>query len=265
MPGRLPAPSFTRNGDGWSVTNAAGLELRGKCRSAGGSPAAVAGVEHIVLRGFNYGTFSAEIRAHAAPRLENPAGGEPGTHRVAQVAGVAWRETPEGRGVLSLDCDLGIARMALDLTVVPGNPCLHIDVRRLENKRAEPVVIDEIALLPETPLPEATVPPKAPRPGFVHRPHVTRAWIDRATGRTLGALSDSPFISVVDFEAGEGNARRSAVRFTLSSRGILGSRQLVLAPGEVWTPPAPLHALIRPGDCGEGEWEEFSRRKVAPK
>ena len=259
VPGR-PAPSFSRDGNTWCVTNAAGLELRGKCRSAGGSPAAVAGVEHIVLRSLDYGTLSAEIRAHAAPRPENPDGGESGTHRVVQVAGVAWRETPEGRGVLSLDCNLGIARMALDITVAPKTPCLHIDVRRLENKGAEPLVIDEIALLPDTPLPEATVPPKAPSPGFVHRPHVTRAWIDRATGRTLGALSDSPFISVIDFEAGEGTARRSAVRFTLSGRGILGTRQLVLAPGEVWTPPAPLHSLIRLGDAGEGEWNDFASR-----
>ena len=180
---------------------------------------------------------------------------------MAQVAGAAWRETPEGRGVLSLDCDLGVARMALDITVAPKSPCLHVDVRRLENKGAETLVIDEIALLPDTPLPEATVPPKAPRPGFVHRPHVTRAWIDRAVGYTLGALSDSPFISVIDFDAGEGAARRSAVRFTLSGRAILGTRQLVLAPGEVWTPPAPLHALIRLGDGGEEDWNGFSRRK----
>ena len=309
VPGRLPAPSFSRDGNTWCATNAAGLELRGStppcpfgaspltegggsptlppsergvARSAGGSTTGVSPTlppsERGVARsaggstankpfsslswhGADYGTLSAEIRAHAAPSPENPAGGEPGTHRVAQVSGATWRETPEGRGVLSLDCDLDIARMALDLTVVPGNPCLHIDVRRLENKGAEPLVIDEIALLPDTPLPEATVPPKAPRPGFVHRPHVTRAWIDRATGRTLGALSDSPFISVIDFEAGEGNARRSAVRFTLSSRGILGTRQLVLAPGEVWTPPAPLHALIRLGDAGENDWNTFAKKR----
>ncbi len=212
-------------------------------------------------RSLAYATLSAAIRAHAAPRLENPAGGEPGTHRVVQATGVAWRETPEGRGILSLDCDLGITRMALDITVAPENPCLHIDVRRLENKGTESLVIDEIALLPETPLPEATVPPKAPRPGFVHCPHVTRAWSDRATGRTLGALSDSPFISVIDFEAGESDARRSAVRFTLSGRAILGSRQLVLAPGEVWTPPAPLHALIRLGDAGEDDWNAFAKKR----
>ena len=150
--------------------------------------------------------------------------------------------------------------MALDLTMAPENPCLHVDVRRLENTGDETLVIDEIALLPDSPLPEATVPPKAPRPGFVHRPHVTRAWLDRATGRTLGALSDSPFIAAIDFDAGEGDARRSAVRFTLSGRGILGSRQLVLAPGEAWTPPAPLHALLRAGEGGEDDWNEFAKR-----
>ena len=100
------------------------------------------------------------------------------------------------------------------------------------------------------------------RPGFVHRPHVTRAWIDRATGRTLGAISDSPFIGVMDFEAAkDGSARRSAVRFALSGRAILGARLLVLAPGEVWTPPAPLHALLRPGEGGEGDWDAFSRKR----
>lgn len=262
VPGRLPAPSFSRDGDGWRVSNADGLELRGKFRSVGVSPAAVAGVEHIVSHGFDYGTLSAEIRAHVAPSPENPEGGETGTHRVAQVEDVGWRETPEGRGVLSLACDLGVARMALDITVAPGSACLHIDVRRVENTGAVPIVVDEIALLPDAPFPEATVPPKAPRPGFVHRPHVTRAWIDRATGRTLGAISDSPFIGVMDFEAAkDGSARRSAVRFALSGRAILGARLLVLAPGEVWTPPAPLHALLRPGEGGEGDWDAFSRKR----
>ena len=268
--GAVP-PAFVRDGDEWRVTNAAGLELRGRVGGPifGASPdlsvpeavmSPALPLEGISWHGADYGTLSAEIRAHAAPVPERPEGGEAGTHRGVQVLDAAWRETPEGRGVLSLDCDLGIARMALDLTVAPENPCLHVDVRRLENTGDATLVIDEIALLPDTPFPEATVPPKAPRPGFVHRPHVTRAWLDRATGRTLGALSDSPFIAAIDFDAGEGAARRSAVRFTLSGRGILGNRQLVLAPGEVWTPPAPLHALLRVGEGGEDDWNEFAKR-----
>ena len=275
------APAFTHDENGgWRVTNAAGLELHGEISNAeaqghGGTetpePSVPPSLRASVLKtlpgiswhGADYGTLSAEIRAHAAPSPDNPEGGEPETHRAAQVEDVGWRETEEGRGVLSLACDLGAARMALDITVAPENPCLHVDVRRLENTGAEPLVIDEIALLPDAPLPEATVPPKAPRPGFVHRPHVTRAWIDRATGRTLGAISDSPFIQAIDFEAGvgEGAARRSAVRFTLSGRGILGTRQLVIDPGETWTPPAPLHVLLRIGEGGEADWDGFARRK----
>ena len=268
--GAVP-PAFVRDGDGWRVTNAAGLELRGRVGGPifGASPdlsvpEAVMSpelpLEGISWHGADYGTLSAEIRAHAAPSPENPEGGEAGTHRVEEIVAAEWRETPEGHGVLSLDCDLGIARMAFDLTVAPENPCLHVDVRSLENTGDETLVIDEIALLPDTPFPEATVPPKAPRPGFVHRPHVTRAWIDRATGRTLGALSDSTFINVIDFNAGEGAARRSAVRFTLSGRGILGTRQLVLDSKAVWTPPAPLHALLRAGEGGEDDWNEFAKR-----
>ena len=281
-PGGLPVPSFDRDGNNWRVTNAEGLELRGEIfntetqrrRGTETSESSVSPSLRVSVlktlfglswRGADYGTLSAEMAVRGVFDPKNPDGYAQKTHRAARVLDAAWRETPEGRGVLSLDCDLGVARMGLDVTVAPESPCLHVDVRHVENTGGEALEITEIALLPDAPLPEATVPPKAPRPGFVHRPHVTRAWIDRATGRTLGALSDSPFIAAIDFEAGEGAARRSAVRFTLSGRAILGSRRLILAPGEDWTPPAPLHALIRPGDRGEGEWEEFSSRKVAPK
>ena len=140
---------------------------------------------------------------------------------------------------------------------------LHVDVRRIENTSDEPLEITDIALLPDAPLPEATVPPKMPRPGFMMRPHCTRAWIDRASGRTLGVLTDSAFANVIDFAPCEGDkARRSAVRFT-PGRPIHGSKRLLLAPGESWVPEAPLHALIRPGDGGEGDWDAFARRKPA--
>ena len=272
VPGR-PAPSFSRIGDDWRVSNTAGLELRGEIFSTDGGtgvPPVQNGQDArspreiplaISWHGMDYGTLSAEIVVRGVFDPKNPDGYALKTYRVKEIVDAEWRETPEGRGVLSLDCDLGVARMVLDITVAPENPCLHIDVRSLKNTGGETLVIDEIALLPDAPLPEATVPPKAPRPGFVHRPHVTRAWIDRATGRTLGALSDSPFINTIDFDAGEGAARRSAVRFTLSGRGILGTRSLVLAPEAAWTPPAPLHALVRLGEGGEEEWNAFAKAK----
>lgn len=250
--GHHPAsPSFARDGDAWRVANAAGLELRG-----GASP-----VVSLFWRGIDYGSLSAEVAVRGVFDPNNPDDYVLRSHRVERVVGTEWRETADHRGTLSLDCDLGVARMALDISVAPESTCLHIDVRRLENTCGEPLEIAEIALLPDTPLPEATVPPKAPRPGFVHRPHVTRAWIDRATGRTLGALSDSPFIDAVDFAGGSGSDhRRSAVRFTLAGRAILGARRLVIASGEAWTPPAPLHALLRPGDGGEEDWDAFAKK-----
>ena len=295
-------PTFERSGDSWRVENATGMKLRGRvdgpvpakgavrntppspcgasplseggeigviptsergvAQSAGGSTSSNM-VAAISWRGVDYGSLSAEIATRGIFDPKNPDGYAQKTHRMERITNVTWRVTEEGRGVLALDCDLGVARMALEVGIAPESTCLHVDVRRIENTGGESLEITDIALLPNAPFPEATVPPKLPRPGFMIRPHCTCAWIDRATGRTLGVLNDSAFANVIDFAPGEGeNARRSAVRF-IPGRPIHGSKRLLLAPGEAWTPEAPLHALIRLGDSGEGDWDAFARRKPA--
>ena len=269
-------PTFVLADDGgYCVTNAVGLELRGRTergvffnaeaqRGREIENPVVDGVKPIASlawRGVSYGSLSAEITARGVFDPKNPDGYAQKTHRLERITNATWRVTDEGRGVLVLDCDLGVARMALEIGVAPESTCLHVDVRRIENTGGAPLEITDIALLPDAPFPEATVPPKWPRPGFMIRPHCTRAWIDRATGRTLGVLTDSAFANVIDFAPGEGdNARRSAVRF-MPGRPIHGSKQLLLAPGESWTPEAPLHMLLRLGEGGEEDWNAFSSKR----
>ena len=269
-------PTFERTEGGrWRVTNAAGLELRGRTergeffnaeaqRGREVENKALGGlvpIASLAWRGVDYGSLSAEITARGVFDPKNPEGYAQKTHRVERITNATWRVTDEGRGVLALDCDLGVARMALEIGVAPESACLHVDVRRIENTGGEPLEITDIALLPDAPFPEATVPPKMPRPGFMMRPHCTRAWIDRASGRTLGVLADSAFTNVIDFAPGEGdNVRRAAVRFT-PGRPIHGSKRLLLTPGEAWTPEAPLHMLLRLGDAGEEDWNAFSKKR----
>ena len=265
------APSFARDGDDWRVTNAVGLELRGRVGGPifGASPdlsipeavmSPALPLESIAWRGVGYGSLSAEIAVRGVFDPKNPNGYAQKTHRVERIVGAEWCETDDHRGILALDCDLGVARMALEIGVAPESTCLHVDVRRIENTSDEALEITDIALLPDAPFPEATVPPKVPRPGFMMRPHCTRAWIDRATGRTLGVLTDSAFANVIDFAAGDEETRRSTVRF-MPGRPIHGSKQLLLAPREGWTPEAPLHLLLRAGEGGEENWNDFSKRK----
>ena len=257
-------PTFERiDGNRWCVTNRAGLRISQPplLPTSQTPPAGSVPIASLAWRGVDYGSLSAEITVRGLFDPKNPDGYAQKTHRVERITNVTWRVTEEGRGILTLDCDLGAARMALEIGIAPESTCIHVDVRRIENKGREPLEITDIALLPDAPFPEATVPPKLPRPGFMIRPHCTRAWIDRATGRTLGVLTDSAFANVIDFAPGEGdNVRRSAVRFT-PGRPIHGSKRLLLAPGESWVPEAPLHALIRLGDGGEGDWDAFARRK----
>lgn len=238
--GAAKPPAFSLADDGeWRVENSAGLVLRG--RTGQGKP-----IASILWGGFDFGSLSAEIRTHGAFDPMNPGWDKVTTHSVARVLGASWRETGDKRGILALDCDLGVARMALEVSVAPESASLHVDLRCIQNTSGETIVIDELALLPDSPLPEATVPPKAPRPGFMNRPRCTRSWIDSATGRSLSVFSDSQFISAIDFAAANGDEkRRSAIRFVFT-RGIHGSRQLVIAPSEAWTPESPLHALITP-------------------
>ena len=228
LQGRLPPPSFERGANGeWRVSNAAGLELRG-LHGVLAPPFA------ILWRGFDYGSLSASITTRNGKTL-----------RVERVAAADWRIADDWLGILSLDCDLGAARMALEVRVAPESAALHIDLLNIENTGDEPLDITEIAFLPESPFTEATVPPKAPHPMFMNRPRQSRAWIDSSSGRSLEVLTDSHFANGIDFRTDTDGTRHSIVRFS-PTRPAHGSRKLVIAPGETWSPEAPIHALITP-------------------
>ena len=221
-----PPPSFERGTNGeWRATNAGWLELRG-------SLVELAPPFAILCGGFDYGSLSASLTTRDGRTL-----------RVERVAAADWRTDDDGRGILSLDCDLGAARMALEVRIAPERTTLHIDLRGIENTGDALLDITEIAFLPIPTFGEPTVPPKAPHPMFMNRPRQTRAWIDHATGRSLNVMTDSHFANGIDFRLDADGTRHSIVRFS-PTRPAHGSRKLLIAPGETWTPEAPIHILV---------------------
>ncbi|MBQ3290106.1 MAG: hypothetical protein IJH50_11895 [Kiritimatiellae bacterium] len=243
-------PSFSFSNGAYCVKNAAGLELKGR---VGGSVP----VEKITLRGIDYGRLSAMVQSQGSFNPKSRSGYDISSHGVTKVVGVSWREAG-ARGVMSLRCDAGVAMLEMEVSIGPESRNFIAAVKRVVNTGNKPLAVDKVLLLPLAPFKEAVVPKKGPAPGFFDRPHCVAAWMHSGTGRHLGVITDSPFTEVIDFWKDKSGGRHPDVCFT-PDRPAHGGR-LVIAPSEAWEPEAPLHVLIRAGEGGEKDWNDFSRR-----
>ena len=243
-------PSFSFSNGAYCVKNAAGLELRG--RIGGSMP-----IEKIAFGGKDYGKFSAMIQTQGAYNPKSRSGYNIAVHKVKEVVGVDWREA-EGRGLLSLKCDVGVAVIGLEIGIAPESRNFVAEVKRVANKSGKPLAVNGVLLLPYAPFTNVVASAKRPMPSFMNRPHCAAAWLDRGTGRYLGVLTDSQFTEEIDFWRDKGGGWHPDVCFS-PDRPAHGGR-LVMASGETWTPEVPLHALIRAGEGGEEDWNKFSRR-----
>ena len=244
------SPSFSFSNGAYCVKNAAGLELRG--RIGGRFP-----IEKIAFAGRDYGKFSAMIQTQGKLNPKSRSGYDISSHGVKNVAGVDWCESG-GRGVLSLKCDAGVAMFDLEIGIAPESRNFIAEVRRVANAGDKPLAVDAVLLLPYAPFTNVVESAKRPGPSLMARTHCAAAWLERKSGRHLGVLTDSPFIEAIDFWRDKSGGAHPDVLFT-PVRPEHGGR-LVIAPGEAWTPEAPLHALVRAGEGGEAAWNKFSRR-----
>ena len=243
-------PSFSFSDGVYRVKNAAGLELRG--RIGGSMP-----IEKIAFGDKDYGRFSAMIQTQGAYNPKSRSGYNIAVHKVKEVVGVDWREA-EGRGLLSLKCDVSAAVIDLEIGIAPESRNFVAEVKRVANKSDKPLAVNGVLLLPYAPFTNVVASAKRPMPSFMNRPHCAAAWLDRGTGRYLGVLTDSQFTEEIDFWRDKGGGWHPDVCFS-PDRPAHGGR-LVIAPGESWIPEAPLDALVRAGEGGEEDWNKFSRR-----
>jgi len=243
-------PAFTFSNGAYCVKNAAGLELRG--RIGGRFP-----IEKIAFADKDYGRFSAMIQTQGALNPKSRSGYEISSHGVKNVSGVDWRVV-DGRGILSLKCDAGVAMLDLEIGVAPKSRNFIAEVKRVANAGKSPLAVNAVLLLPYAPFTNVVESAKRPGPSLMALTHCAAAWLERDRGRHLGVLTDSPFIETIDFWKDKSGGAHPDVLFT-PVRPAHGGR-LVIAPGESWTPEAPLHALIRAGEGGAEEWGRFSRR-----
>ena len=245
---RLPSFSFV---DGtYRVKNAAGLELCG--RMDGRFP-----IEKIALDGKDYGKLSVLIQTQGKFNPKSRSGHDISSHGVKKVVGVNWREA-DGRGLLSLTCDAGAANLELEITVGPESRNFIAEVKRIVNTADKPLAVDQVLFLPYAPFTNVIESVKRPIPAAQNRPHVATAWLERATGRYLGILTDSPFVEGMDFWRDKSGGWHPDVCFS-PDRPAHGGR-LVVAPGGAWVPEVPLHVLMRADAGGEDAWRTFARR-----
>ena len=243
-------PSFSFSNGAYRVKNAEGLELRG--RIGGSMP-----IEKIAFGGKDYGRFSAMIQAQGTYNPKSRSGYNIAVHKVKEVVGVDWREA-DGRGLLSLKCDVGAAVVELEIGIAPESRNIIAEVKSVVNTGDRPLAVNALQLLPYAPFTNVVASAKRPMPSFLNRPHCAAAWLERGTGRYLGVLTDSPFTEEIDFWRDKSGGWHPDVCFS-PDRPAHGGR-LVIAPGGTWVPEAPLNALVRAGDGGEEDWTKFSRR-----
>ena len=243
-------PSFSFSNGAYCVTNSAGFELGG--RIGGRFP-----IERIAFAGRDYGRFSAMIQTQGAFNPKSRSGYVITSHGVKSVTGVDWREA-DGRGLLSLKCDTGVAMLDLEIRIAPESRSFIAEVKRVVNTDKSPLAVDAVLLLPYAPFTNVIESVKRPGPSLMAMTHCAGAWLEREGGRHLGVLTDSPFIEMIDFWRDKSGGAHPDVLFT-PVRPAHGGR-LVVAPGGSWTPEAPLHALIHAGEGGAEGWSRFSRR-----
>jgi hypothetical protein len=243
-------PAFTFSNGAYCVKNSAGLELRG--RIGGSMP-----VEEIIFDAKEYCRFSAMIQTQGAINPKSRSGYEISSHGVKNVFGVDWRIV-DGRGILSLKCDTGVAMLDLEIGVAPESRSFIAEVKRVANKTDKPLAVNRVLLLPYAPFTNAVASAKRPMPSQLAMPHCSAAWLDRESGRYLGVLTDSQFTEEIDFWRDKSGGPHPDVLFS-PVRPAHGGR-LVIAPGGSWTPEASLNALIHAGEGGAEEWGKFSRR-----
>ena len=244
------SPSFSFSNGAYCVKNAAGLEL---CGRVGGSMP----IEKIAVDGKDYGKLSTMIQTQGAYNPKSRSGYNIAVHKVKEVVGVDWREA-DGRGLLTLKCDVGTAVMDLEIGIAPESRNFIAEVKRVANTGDRPLAVNGVLLLPYAPFTNVVASAKRPMPSFLNRPHCAAAWLERGTGRYLGVLTDSLFTEEIDFWRDKSGGWHPDVCFS-PDRPAHGGR-LVIAPGEAWVPEAPLHALVRAGEGGEGDWTKFARR-----
>ena len=245
------AISFSFADGTYRVANAAGLVLEGTV----GEQAPLARVS---WKGADYGSLSAMIQPRGGYNPRKRSGYDVTSHAVTKVLRADWR-TRDGRGELTLVCAIeDRAEIELVVRVQSDSPNYQVEVAGLANTGAKPLAIDEILLLPRAPFTGRTPVAKGPSANFVARPFAARAWIDAASGRWLGILTDSPVLAAIDLWVDGHGGSHPDVRFT-PNRPCRG-RDLTLAAGERWTPEAPLHALVCAGDGGQTTWEKRATR-----
>jgi len=243
-------PSFSFFNGLYCVKNAAGLELRG---IVGGTMP----VEKIVFGGKDYGKLSAMIQSQGAYNPKSRSGYDIASHKVKEVLGVDWHEA-DGRGFLSLKCDVGVAMIDLEIAVAPESRNFIAEVKGVANTGKTPLAVDKMLLLPYAPFTNVVVSAKRPTPSQMAMAHCACAWLDRGTGRYLGVVTDSTFVEEIDFWTDKSGGRHPDVCFS-PVRPAQGGR-FVVEPGSVRMMKAPLHALIRAGEGGAEDWNKFSRR-----
>ena len=246
-----PVVAFIRDGDAYSVTNAAGLVLEGRIGAS-------SMFTDVMLGESRMGSYNGMIC------VNNPDGAK-SWHDTTNVTGVEWRESADG-GQLRITAegytgDGGRFSLVHAFTVCPRVPWFLCSLVEARNLGGKPLDIDSFLFREYAPyfaekpsVPARSVPNlwKAPKHD---------AWFRKYDGAYFGALTLAPAADLVMFHIMDnGTSQHPDAVFK-------PERKLTLAPGENYRPEGTMWMLAVCGLDGTASWRRtvtrFCRDRLA--
>ncbi len=171
------------------------------------------------------------------------------THALTRVEG----RIEDGVAVLELTGSHAAGREGFEvmhrLLLPPGAPWFVCEFASVKNTGSEPLCLKSIFFRPYGAFKDL---PRDMPPNVWGAP-VSDCWMDGADGRFYGAVAAKGSGILIDFWLNPQGGQHADARWELE-------REVVLAPGEVFTPPEPVYLVVTAGTGGRAGWLEAARQ-----
>ena len=221
-PSPADAVVFTREGDRWSLTNAAGIRLSGRIGSS-------SMVDELIRDGRLYGSLNARVMTTAPswPPVTRLVSAKCATDPATGCASVTFIGEKNASGTSFA--------IAIRLTLAPGNPDILAEILSVKNLGGEPLSVQKLFLCP---IAGGDAPPvRVPMPVNVWKGWNESHW-RLADGARYGAVSHDESADGFNLWTEADGSQHADIPFRPRTAPV------TLAPGEALNAPRPMGARI---------------------
>ena len=230
--------AFRRDGDGYELSNSAGLVLRGKI---GGRYM----FDSVSLRGSELGSYTGMLNDRVDGKLA--------WHDATHVTDVEWKPSMNGAGTLFVtsagDCANG-GRFSLKhaITLYAGSPYFFCELVEAKNVGGKPIDVEAFYFREYAPYFADKTAMKIKKVPNLWKAPMRDAWFRKSDGAFYGGVSYAPLATLFQYHIMDGGrSQHPDARF--SPKG-----KLVLAPGESYHPDGKMWMLAICGLDGVDGW-----------